>query len=98
MTTTAQGWVLLGILGVLSTGLLTVTSLAVSGLRSEMAARFGAVDQRFDAVSERFDALGTTVDVRFAAVDQRFDGVDRRLDALDRDVQALAHRVFRDPP
>ncbi len=94
MTTTAQGWVLLGILGVLSTGLLTVVSLAVTGLRSEMAARFTAVDQRFDGVSQRFDGVSQ----RFDGVSQRFDGVDRRLDALDRDVQALTDRVFRDRP
>jgi hypothetical protein len=87
MATTAQGWVLLGILGVLSTGLLTVVSLAVTGLRNEMAARFDGVGQRFDGVSQRFDG-----------VSQRFDGVDRRLDALDRDVQALTDRVFRDRP
>lgn len=98
MTTTAQGWVLLGILGVLSTGLLTLTSLAVSGLRSELAARFGAVYQRFDALDIALDARFTAVDARFTAVDQRFDGVDRRLDALDRDVQALTDRVFRDRP
>lgn len=34
MTTTAQGWVLLGILGVLSTGMVTAVGLAFAGLRS----------------------------------------------------------------
>jgi hypothetical protein len=71
MATTAQGWVLLGILGVLSTGLLTVVSLAVTGLRSEMSARFAAVDSRFDGVSQRFDG-----------VDRRLDALDRDVQAL----------------
>lgn len=87
MTTATQGWVLLGILGVVCTGLLALVSFALAGLRSEMAARFDGVGARFDGVSQRFDA-----------VDRRFDGVDRRLDALDRDVQALTDRVFRDRP
>jgi hypothetical protein len=91
MTATAQGWVLLGILGVLATGLLTVMGLAVTGLRSELAARFAVVDQRFTAVDQRFEALT-------AVFAQRFDGVDRRLDALDRDVPALTDRVLRDRP
>jgi hypothetical protein len=71
MATTAQGWVLLGILGVLSTGLLTVVSLAVTGLRNEMAARFDGVSQRFDGVSQRFDG-----------VDRRLDALDRDVQAL----------------
>lgn len=94
MTTTAQGWVLLGILGVLSTGMVTVAGLAFAGLRSEMSARFAAADARFDAVDTRFDG----VDVRFDGVDKRLDGVDKRLDSLDRAVQGLTDRFFRDRP
>lgn len=87
MTSTAQGWVLLGIFAVQATGLVTVVGLAFAGLRSEMSARFAAVEARFDAV-----------DVRFDGVDKRFDSVDTRLDSLDRDVQGLTERFFRDRP
>lgn len=98
MTTTAQTWVLLGILGVLVSGLLVSWSVAFSSLRGEMRGLFAGLraemGARFDVVDARFVA----VDARFAAVDTRFDGVDRRLDDLDRDVQALSDRVFRDRP
>lgn len=83
MATTAQSWVLLGILGIMASGILAVVALSQANLKAFLGAKFEAVDARFD-----------TVDVRFTAVDQRFDGLDRRLEALDRDVQVL----FRDRP
>lgn len=89
---------LLGVLGVLSTGLLTLVSLALTGLRSEMAARFGGVDQRFTSVDQRFTSVDQRFEALMAVVATRFDGVDHRLEALDRDVQALTDRVFRDRP
>ncbi|MEX2290634.1 MAG: hypothetical protein WD794_09945 [Mycobacteriales bacterium] len=96
MTTAAaaQGWALLGILGVLATGILALVALSQANLKAFVAAKFEAVDARFDTVDARFDA----VDQRFAGVDQRFDAMDRRLEALDRDVQVLSDRVFRDRP
>jgi hypothetical protein len=38
-----------------------MVSLAVTGLRSEMAARFDGVAQRFDGVDRRLDALDRDV-------------------------------------
>ncbi len=94
MTTMAQGWVLLGILGVLATGTLALVALSQQSLRGFLEARFDAVDARFATVDARF----ATVDARFDAVDRRFDGVDARIASLDRDVQTLVNRVFRDRP
>lgn len=87
MTTAAQSWVLLGIIGTMASGILALVTLSQANLKAFVGAKFEAVDARFDAV-----------DVRFNAVDQRFTAVDRRLDALDRDVQVLSDRVFRDRP
>ncbi len=83
MATTAQNWVLLGIIGTMASGILARVALSQANLKAFLGAKFEAVDARFDAV-----------DQRFLAVDQRFDGLDRRLEALDRDVQVL----FRDRP
>ncbi len=98
MTTTAQTWVLLGILGVLVSGLLLTWSVAFAALRGEFRGLFEGLrvemSARFDAVDARF----ASVDTRFDGVERRFDGVDRRLDDLDRDVQGLSDRVFRDRP
>ncbi len=82
--TDAQGWTLLGLVGVLLSviGAMMVNQFHL--LRGFLDARFDAVDARFDAVGARFDA-----------VDTRFTAVDRRLDHLDRDVQAVADAVFR---
>lgn len=85
--TSAQGWTLLGLLGLSLSAVVTLVVALMVSLRGYLDARFDTVDARFDAV-----------DVRFGAVDARFDAVDRRLDALDRDVQGLGNRVFRDPP
>ena len=87
----AQGWTLLGLVGVLlslTCGLM-VTQLQL--LRSYLDARFDAVDSRFNAVDTRFNA----VDTRFDAVDVRFSALDQRFDHLDRDVQAVTDEVFR---
>ncbi len=81
MTSTAQTWTLLGIVGTLATGMLAMVAFSFQSLRGLLDAKFEAVDAKFDAVDTRFDA-----------VDTRFDAVDRRLDNLDRDVQTL----FRD--
>jgi hypothetical protein len=89
MTTAAQTWALIGIIGAFASTAMTMTIFSFQSLKGFMEAKFQAVDARFDAVDTKFDA-------RFEAVDRRFDGVDRRLDALDRDVQALSDRVFRD--
>ena len=67
----AQGWTLLGILGIFAA---TVVSLSVHSQQSMRA----YLDARFDAVSARFDS----VDARFAAVDRRFDALDRDVQAL----------------
>jgi hypothetical protein len=71
MTTMAQGWVLLGILGVLAAGLLSVVSLALTSFRGELAGFRGEVGARFDAVATRFDG-----------VDRRLDDLDRDVQAL----------------
>ena len=52
----------------------------VDDLRSEMIARFEAVDKRFESIDKRFEA----VDKRFEAVDKRFEAVDKRFDAVDK--------------
>ena len=84
---------LVGLVGVLLASNTALMLAQFRRLRTEMAARFLAVDARFAAVDARFEAMGA----RFDGVDRRFDGVDRRLDRLDRDVQALIGRVFRQP-
>ncbi len=101
MTSAAQTWTLLAVLGVFATMSMTMVLFSFTSLRNEMRAGFEAVDTRFDAVGTRFDAVGIRFDAvgtRFDGVDKRLDGVDRRLDNLDRDVQALSDRVFRDRP
>ncbi|MCL6583166.1 MAG: hypothetical protein K6U11_05945 [bacterium] len=56
----------------------------VDDLRSEMIARFEAVDKRFEAVDKRFEAI----DKRFEAVDKRFEAVDKRFDDLRADMNS----------
>jgi hypothetical protein len=72
--TDAQGWVLLGLVGVLpgTIGGLLINQLHL--LRGYLDARFDTVDVRFDAVDQRFNA-----------VDQRLDTLDRDVQALFRD-------------
>lgn len=92
--TNPQGWALIGLVGAFATLSMTKVVFSFNSLRSEIGARFDAVNSRFDAVDTKFEAVGR----RFDGVDQRFDGVDQRLDNLDRDVQALTDKVFRDRP
>jgi predicted Co/Zn/Cd cation transporter (cation efflux family) len=61
MVTSSQVWVLLGILGVLSTGLIAAMGFAFAILRGEMSARFDGVDGRFDGVDKRLDSLDRDV-------------------------------------
>ncbi len=67
----AQGWTLLGILGVFAATVVTLIVASQQSMRAFLDARFDAVDARFDAV-----------DARFAAVDRRFDVLDRDVQAL----------------
>lgn len=94
MTSAAQTWALIGIIGAFASTAMTMTIFSFQSLKGLMEAKFEAVDRRFDAVDTKFEAI----DRRFDGVDKRLDGVDRRLDALDKDVQALSNRVFRDRP
>jgi hypothetical protein len=89
--TGAQGWTLLGLVGVLISVIGAMMINQFQLLRAYLDARFTAVDARFTAVDARF----TAVDARFTAVDVRFDAVDKRFDNLDRDVQAVAAALFR---
>lgn len=66
--TSSQTWVLLGLIGVLATGLLALTNLVFVSLRSEIRARF--------------DGLGTAMETRFSAVDRRLDSLDRDVQSL----------------
>ena len=75
------------------------------GLRGDMNASFGrvderlsSVDQRFDTVDQRFDTVDqrfTGVDQRFDTVDQRFDNVDQRFDAMDGKLDTLIAEIRR---
>jgi hypothetical protein len=69
--TTAQGWTLLGLVGVLLSviGALIVNQFHL--LRAYMDARFDTVDVRFNSV-----------DAHFNSVDSRFDNLDRGIQAL----------------
>ena len=71
MTSSAQGWVLLGILGTMVAGILALVAQAQASLKAFVGAKFHAVDARFDAVSARFDG-----------VDRRLDDLDRDVQAL----------------
>ena len=68
---TAQGWALIGLVGAFATMSMTMVVFSFHSLRSELAARFDAVDSRFDAVDTRFDG-----------VDRRLDNLDRDVQAL----------------
>lgn len=67
----AQGWALIGLVGAFATMSMTKVVFSFNSLRSELAARFDAVDSRFDAVDNRFDG-----------VDRRLDNLDRDVQAL----------------
>ena len=91
----AQSWTLLGIIGSLTAGMLSMVGFSFANLRDHMDAKFQAVTEQFKAVDQRFNAVDqrfNAVDQRFNAVDARLDRVEQRLDSLDRDVKTL----FRD--
>lgn len=71
MTTTAQTWVLLGIMGTMASGILALIALSQSNLKAFMGAKFDAVDARFASFDQRFDG-----------VDRRLDDLDRDVQAL----------------
>ena len=59
---------------------------ALEGLKSEVTARFKAIDQRFEVIGQRFDAI-----------EQRFDFVNQRLDSMERHMERhfeQMHRIF----
>lgn len=70
-TAVAQSWALLGILGVLASGILALVALSQANLKAFVAAKFDAVDARFDAVDQRFTAM-----------DRRLEALDRDVQAL----------------
>jgi hypothetical protein len=69
--TGAQGWALIGLIGVFATAVVTLMTFLVTSLRNEMNARFEAVDARFNGM-----------DIRFNSMDLRFDHLDRDLQAV----------------
>ena len=66
-------------------------------LRSEMQARFEAVDHRFETVDQRFGDLRSEMRDGFAAVDQRFadlrSDMNQRLEAVDQRLGRLEDAV-----
>jgi hypothetical protein len=74
MTTTAQTWTLLGIVGTMAAGILAMVGLSHQSLRSYLDAKFQAVEARFLAAEVRFDG-----------VDRRLDNLDRDVQTLFRD-------------
>ncbi len=62
---------------------------ALEGLKSEVTAKFKAIDQRFEAVDQRFDA----VDQRFDLVNQRFDAIEQRIDVVNQRFDAIEQRI-----
>jgi len=61
MATVAQGWVLLGILGVFAAALVSLMVQSQLSLRTYLDARFDTVDALFAAVNQRLDALDRDV-------------------------------------
>lgn len=74
MATTAQSWVLLGIIGTMASGILALVALSQANLKAFLGAKFDAVDQRFTAVDQHFDGL-----------DRRLEALDRDVQVLFRD-------------
>ena len=83
----AQNWVLIGVVTTLSTGVLAAVCTMHQSLRGSLGDLRGSLGDLRGSMGDLRDSINT-----------RFDGVDRRLDALDRDVQVLSERVFRDRP
>ncbi|MEO7982248.1 MAG: hypothetical protein ABI807_15315 [Sporichthyaceae bacterium] len=80
--TDAQGWSLLGLVGVL---LGVIGSLVVQQVRDRLDACIHGLETTFDARLAGFQV----------SVDARFDAVDRGFDHLDRDVRARLRDRFR---
>ena len=78
-----QGWVLLGVLGVMAGSMVTLMMFSVTSLRGEM----GSLRGEMVSLRGEMGSLRNEMNVRF-------DGVEHRLDGLDRDVQAFTERVF----
>lgn len=93
--TEPQIWTVIGVLFLLLTATLTVTTrvitVQIGSLRNEMKTEFAS--SRNENVSE-FTGLRAEMNARFEAVNTRFESVNARIDSLDRDVQALTKRAF----
>ncbi|MCY4534669.1 MAG: hypothetical protein OXB91_04855 [Bryobacterales bacterium] len=64
---------------------------ALEGFKSEVTARFKAIDQRFEAIDQRFKA----VDQRFDGIDQRFDGIEQRFDIVNQRLASMERHMER---
>jgi hypothetical protein len=69
--TVAQGWTLLGLVGILFSVIGALLINQFHGLRSYIDGRFDAVDGRFDTVDGRFDSLDRDVQALTAAFFRR---------------------------
>jgi hypothetical protein len=61
MTTGAQTWALIGLLGAFASLAMMMVILSFQSLRAAIEARFDAVDTRFDGVDRRLDNLDRDV-------------------------------------
>lgn len=72
------------------------TSRDVDGVRQELRALEGRIEDRFAVQDARTDARFAQFDARFDAADARFDALDQRLDdrfeATERRLEALFRR------
>lgn len=84
MATTAQGWVLLGLLGV---AFATIIGLVQWGMRNGFKAIQATIGGQLAVLIEKINGLETNMNTKFDAVNQRIDN-------LDRDVQAVSNKVF----
>jgi hypothetical protein len=95
----AQGWVLLSLIGVFASAVVTVMLYSQQNLKGYLGAKVEGVE---GSLGGRIDALEHELGGRIDAVEHRLsgriDGVEQKLASLDRDVQTLIERVFRDRP
>jgi hypothetical protein len=61
MMTSAQGWVLLGLLAGMASGMLALIALSQANLKAFVGAKFDGVDARFNGVDRRLDDLDRDV-------------------------------------
>ena len=59
--TDAQGWVLLGLIGVFATAVVTLMMFSMTSLRGEMTSLRNEMTSRFDAMDARLDRLDRDV-------------------------------------